>query len=264
MAKTAKQKTADLFEDAPDAAPKKARGYTAKDIEVLEGLEPVRKRPGMYIGGSDERALHHLAAETLDNAMDEAVAGHADRIEVTLADDGSLTVTDNGRGIPIDAHPKFKTKSALEVILTTLHSGGKFNDNVYQTSGGLHGVGISVVNALSATLHVEVARDRQLWAQDYQRGKPVTKLKKLKAAPNRRGTLLTFLPDPEIFGETLRFPASVALRDGAFESLSVSRGANSLVVHKRVGRGRRCSGAGKTAFPGGILDYLRTTMGDRP
>ena len=264
MAKTAKQKTADLFEDAPDAAPKKARGYTAKDIEVLEGLEPVRKRPGMYIGGSDERALHHLAAETLDNAMDEAVAGHADRIEVTLADDGSLTVTDNGRGIPIDAHPKFKTKSALEVILTTLHSGGKFNDNVYQTSGGLHGVGISVVNALSATLHVEVARDRQLWAQDYQRGKPVTKLKKLKAAPNRRGTLLTFLPDPEIFGETLRFQPR-RLYEMARSKAYLFRGVQiRWSCTKELAEGADVPAQEKLHFPGGILDYLRTTMGDRP
>ena len=143
----------------------KDSSYTAKDIEVLEGLEPVRRRPGMYIGGTDERALHHLAAEVLDNAMDEAVAGFADRIEVSLGADNSLTVSDNGRGVPIDPHPKYKAKSALEVILTTLHSGGKFSDKVYQTAGGLHGVGISVVNALSANLSIEVARDRQLWRQ---------------------------------------------------------------------------------------------------
>src|SRR5262245_9747036 len=145
--------------------------YSAKDIEVLEGLEPVRRRPGMYIGGTDEAAMHHLIAEVLDNAMDEAVAGHADRIELYLAADQTVTVKDNGRGIPIDQHPKFK-KSALEVILTMLHSGGKFSNKIYATSGGLHGVGISVVNALSDSLHVEVARDRKVWAQDYARGKP--------------------------------------------------------------------------------------------
>ena len=144
--------------------------YTAKDIEVLEGLEPVRRRPGMYIGGTDERSLHHLVAEVLDNAMDEAVAGHASRIEVELSADGMVTVRDNGRGIPIDPHPKFPDKSALEVILTTLHSGGKFGGDAYKTSGGLHGVGVSVVNALSSFLAVEVVNQRQLWRQTYSRG----------------------------------------------------------------------------------------------
>ena len=167
----------DLF----SAAGKKSADYSAKDIEVLEGLEPVRRRPGMYIGGTDERAMHHLVAEVLDNAMDEAVAGHATRIEVELDDDGFVTVRDNGRGIPVDPHPKFKDKSALEVILTTLHSGGKFGGKVYQTSGGLHGVGLSVVNALSDQLDVEVARDRQLFTQSYARGKPIAKLKKVGA-----------------------------------------------------------------------------------
>src|ERR1700744_5487389 len=148
-------------------------GYTARDIEVLEGLEPVRRRPGMYIGGTDARALHHLAAEVLDNAMDEAVAGYASRIEIELAADLSLTIRDNGRGIPVDPHPRFPDKSALEVILTTLHSGGKFGGDAYKTAGGLHGVGISVVNALSDRLVVEVARDRQLWRQTYSRGLPL-------------------------------------------------------------------------------------------
>src|SRR5690242_19670289 len=133
-------------------------GYTARDIEVLEGPEPVRRRPGMYIGGTDEKALHHLFAEVIDNSMDEALAGHADFIEVELDSDGFLTVTDNGRGIPVDPHPKFPKKSALEVILCTLHAGGNFDSNVYETSGGLHGVGVSVVNALSSRLEVEVAR----------------------------------------------------------------------------------------------------------
>src|SRR5580765_1737687 len=161
--------------------------YSAKDIEVLEGLEPVRRRPGMYVGGTDERALHHLAAEALDNAMDEAVAGHATRIELELDADGWVMVRDNGRGIPVDPHPKFPKISALEVILTTLHSGGKFGGDAYKTSGGLHGVGISVVNALSDWLEVEVARDKRLWVQSYARGVPKTKLKDKSAVSNRRG-----------------------------------------------------------------------------
>ena len=180
-------------------------GYSAKDIEVLEGLEPVRKRPGMYIGGTDERAWHHLFAEVLDNAMDEAVAGYANRIDIKLDADGFLTVVDNGRGIPIDPHPKFPKKSALEVIMTTLHSGGKFSDKAYSTAGGLHGVGISVVNALSELVEVEVARDRTLYRQDFSRGLPLGKLQKVGAAPNRRGTSVRFKPDFQIFGDKLRW-----------------------------------------------------------
>jgi topoisomerase IV subunit B len=179
--------------------------YTAHDIEVLEGLEPVRRRPGMYIGGTDGKAMHHLFAEVLDNAMDEAVAGHASRIEVSLEADGFLTVTDNGRGIPVDPHPKFKSKSALEVIMTTLHSGGKFNSKVYATSGGLHGVGVSVANALSETLEVEVARGQKLYRQTYTRGAPDGKLKALGAVKNRRGTTIRFRPDPKIFGKGAAF-----------------------------------------------------------
>jgi topoisomerase-4 subunit B len=175
--------------------------YTAADIEVLEGLEPVRRRPGMYIGGTDERALHHLFAEVIDNSMDEAVAGHADWIEVELGADGFLTVTDNGRGIPVDPHPKFKSKSALEVIMTTLHSGGKFDSKVYNTSGGLHGVGVSVVNALSEKLEVEVARGQQLYRMEFKRGEPQGKLQKLGAIKNRRGTRTSFKPDEKIFGK---------------------------------------------------------------
>jgi topoisomerase-4 subunit B len=180
-------------------------GYSAKDIEVLEGLEPVRKRPGMYIGGTDERAYHHLFAEVLDNSMDEAVAGHATRIEIKLEADGFLTVSDNGRGIPVDPHPKFPKKSALEVIMTTLHAGGKFSDKAYETAGGLHGVGISVVNALSELVEVEVARDKVLYRQTFSRGLPKGKLEKVGAAPNRRGTSVKFRPDHQIFGEKLRF-----------------------------------------------------------
>ena len=180
--------------------------YDASSIEVLEGLEPVRKRPGMYIGGTDERALHHLVAEVLDNAMDEAVAGHATRIEVEFHADHSVTVRDNGRGIPVDPHPKFPGKSALEVILCTLHSGGKFGGNAYVTSGGLHGVGASVVNALSDRLRVEVARNRELFAQEFSRGLPLGPLQKIGPAPNRRGTSFTFHPDPEIFGHQILKP----------------------------------------------------------
>ncbi|MGC8468447.1 MAG: ATP-binding protein, partial [Acetobacteraceae bacterium] len=187
----------DLFANGPAAE----RAYTAKDIEVLEGLEPVRRRPGMYIGGTDEGAMHHLAAEILDNAMDEAVAGHASFITVALERDNWLTVRDNGRGIPVDPHPKFKNRSALEVILTTLHSGGKFSSKVYETAGGLHGVGSSVVNALSERFEVEVARERVLWRQEYARGKPLGRLAEIGAAPNRRGTQIRFRPDREIFGE---------------------------------------------------------------
>src|SRR5579872_5863293 len=175
----------DLFDSL---TPKPSPSYSAKDIEVLEGLEPVRRRPGMYIGGTDERALHHLAAEVMDNAMDEAVAGHASRIELELAADGSVTVRDNGRGIPVDPHPKFPGKSALEIILTTLHSGGKFGGDAYKTSGGLHGVGVSVVNALSDALSVEVARDRRLWRQRYERGAPQGALEDAGPTQNRRGT----------------------------------------------------------------------------
>src|SRR6202789_1980814 len=177
-------KPPDLFDTASPAS----KGYTAKDIEVLEGLEPVRRRPGMYIGGTDEHALHHLAAEILDNAMGEAAAGQASRIEIELEEGGVLSVRDNGRGIPVDPHPKFKNKSALEVILTTLHSGGKFSGKAYATSGGLHGVGSSVFNALASSFTAEVARDKRLWRQDYSRGKPLTKLIDGGPIQNRRGT----------------------------------------------------------------------------
>ena len=194
-------KQAKLF----DQMSTESTGYSAKDIEVLEGLEPVRKRPGMYIGGTDERAYHHLFAEVLDNSMDEAVAGHASRIEIKLDVEGFITVTDNGRGIPVDPHPKFPKKSALEVIMTTLHAGGKFSDKAYETAGGLHGVGISVVNALSELVEVEVARDKVLYRQTFSRGIPQDKLKKVGTAPNRRGTAVKFKPDFQIFGEKMRF-----------------------------------------------------------
>src|SRR5712671_724247 len=216
MAKTAKKPSSspDLFAPPPRAASRleAAKGrsgngedYTAHDIEVLEGLEPVRRRPGMYIGGTDEKALHHLFAEAIDNAMDEALAGHASFIEVELSGDGTLTVTDNGRGIPVDPHPKFPKKSALEVIMCTLHAGGKFDSKVYETSGGLHGVGVSVVNALSEKLEVEVARGQQLYKMTFQRGKPKGALEKLGRINNRRGTKIRFRPDAEIFGAKAAF-----------------------------------------------------------
>ncbi|MDD5587103.1 MAG: ATP-binding protein, partial [Alphaproteobacteria bacterium] len=192
-------------------AARKKDSYDARDIEVLEGLEPVRRRPGMYIGGTDETAMHHLVAEVLDNAMDEAVAGYANRIELELGPDNQVTVRDNGRGMPVDNHPKFPGKSAIEVILTTLHSGGKFSNKIYETSGGLHGVGVSVVNALSEEMTVEVARDKQLYVQTYSRGAPTSKLKKAGSV-NRRGTTVIFRPDQVIFGTRARFKPSALYR----------------------------------------------------
>ncbi|WDI30415.1 DNA topoisomerase IV subunit B [Hyphococcus flavus] len=237
--------------------------YTAKDIEVLEGLEPVRKRPGMYIGGTDEKALHHLFAEVLDNAMDEAVAGHANRIEVELHDDGYLQVTDNGRGIPVDPHPKFKGKSALEVIMTTLHSGGKFEGKAYVTSGGLHGVGVSVVNALAHDLIVEVCRGRTMFRQTYAEGKPRTKLEKVGSAPNKRGTSVMFLPDPKIFGPTAKFkPARLfkMARSKAYLFGGVEirwRCAPELIKDQTPPEA-------SFHFERGLTDYLQTLAGSKP
>src|SRR5215468_11134574 len=213
MAKTAKKQSpsaADLFAAGARREVAKSRSgngadYTAHDIEVLEGLEPVRRRPGMYIGGTDEKALHHLFAEAIDNAMDEALAGHASFIEVELTADGYLTVNDNGRGIPVDPHPKFPKKSALEVIMCTLHAGGKFDSKVYETSGGLHGVGVSVVNALSSRLEVEVARGQKLYRMAFERGHPKGKLEDLGKINNRRGTRVRFKPDADIFGAKATF-----------------------------------------------------------
>ena len=194
----------DLFEGSISG-----QNYNAQQIEVLEGLDPVRHRPGMYIGGTDDRAMHHLVAEILDNSMDEAVAGHANWIEIDLIDGNTVKISDNGRGIPVDPHPKFPNKSALEVILTTLHAGGKFSDKVYETSGGLHGVGASVVNALSIKLDVEIARNRKLYQQSFSRGKPVTPMTSDGSAHNRRGTCIKFSPDPDIFGTECQFKPSI-------------------------------------------------------
>jgi len=230
--------------------------YDATSIEVLEGLEPVRKRPGMYIGGTDERALHHLVAEVLDNAMDEAVAGHASRIEVELHADNSVTVRDNGRGIPVDPHPRFPDKSALEVILCTLHAGGKFSGKAYQTSGGLHGVGVSVVNALSDHLRVEVARDKRLWAQEFSRGIPQGPVAEVGAAPNRRGSTLTFHPDPEIFGALKFRPARLfaMARSKAYLFSGVE-----IRWRSQVAEGDTPTEA-SFRFPGGLADYLSETL----
>jgi len=229
-----------------------ADGYDAHSIEVLEGLEPVRKRPGMYIGGTDERALHHLVAEVLDNSMDEAVAGHASRIEVELHADHSITIRDNGRGIPIDPHPKFPGKSALEVILCTLHAGGKFSGKAYQTSGGLHGVGASVVNALSDRMRVEVARGRELYVQEFSRGVPLGPVAHVGPAPNRRGTTVTFHPDEEIFGHHRFRPARL---------FKMARSKAYLFSGVEI-RWKSVLADGDTPleatfrFPGGLADYL--------
>ncbi|HWX51283.1 MAG TPA: DNA topoisomerase IV subunit B [Roseomonas sp.] len=239
--------------------------YSAKDIEVLEGLEPVRRRPGMYIGGTDEHALHHLAAEVVDNAMDEAVAGHADRIEVTLEAGNFLTVRDNGRGIPTDPHPKFPKLSALEVILTTLHSGGKFSGKAYDTSGGLHGVGSSVVNALSERLEVEVARDRTLFTQTYSRGKPLGKLKNAGSVHNRRGTTIRFKPDPEIFG-ALQFSAARLFRlcrskAYLFRGVEIRWSCDPALLPG--GAEGEIPSQATLHFPGGLSDFLAAAVEGR-
>ncbi|MGH1355524.1 MAG: ATP-binding protein, partial [Thalassovita sp.] len=230
--------------------------YDASSIEVLEGLEPVRKRPGMYIGGTDERALHHMVAEILDNSMDEAVAGHANRIEVELHEDYSLTVRDNGRGIPIDPHPKFPDKSALEVILCTLHAGGKFSGKAYQTSGGLHGVGASVVNALSDKMVVQVARNKELYEQRFSRGLPQGPVAKVGAAPNRRGTMVTFHADPDIFGSHRFKPARLfkSIRSKAYLFSGVEIRWKSAIDDKETPT------EATFHFPGGLADYLNETL----
>ena len=231
--------------------------YDASSIEVLEGLEPVRKRPGMYIGGTDERALHHLVAEVLDNSMDEAVAGHANRIEVELHEDFAVTIRDNGRGIPIDPHPKFPEKSALEVILCTLHAGGKFSGKAYETSGGLHGVGASVVNALSDSMVVQVARNKELFEQRFSRGIPLTKVEKVGQAPNRRGTTTTFHADEQIFGK-LRFkPARLfkMVRSKAYLFSGVEIRWKSAISDGETPQ------EATFHFPGGLADYLTETLG---
>ena len=248
----------DLFASSATAT---SGNYDASSIEVLEGLEPVRRRPGMYIGGTDERALHHLASEVLDNAMDEAVAGHATRIEVTLEPGNRLTITDNGRGIPVDPHPKFPGKSALEVILTTLHSGGKFSDKAYATSGGLHGVGVSVVNALSIETTIEVARNRELYRQGFSRGQAQGPLEKIGAAPNRRGTTVSFVPDADIFGSHHFKPARLhkLARSKAYLFAGVEirwKCATELIIDDTPAEA-------VFQFPGGLADHLREQVNGR-
>jgi topoisomerase-4 subunit B len=241
----------------PRSSGRGEEAYTAADIEVLEGLEPVRRRPGMYIGGTDEKAMHHLFAEVLDNAMDEAVAGYADHINVALEADGFLTVTDNGRGIPVDPHPKFKKKSALEVIMTTLHAGGKFNSKVYETSGGLHGVGVSVANALSESMEVEVARGQKLYRQTYTRGKPDGPLKNLGPVKNRRGTKVRFRPDPKIFGKGAAFKPARLFRMARSKAY-LFRGVEirwSCAKALLEGDGETPESA-VFHFPGGLKDFL--------
>ncbi|UGX87579.1 DNA topoisomerase IV subunit B [Phyllobacterium meliloti] len=247
---------------SPRSTPASSGSYSAADIEVLEGLEPVRRRPGMYIGGTDERALHHLFAEVIDNAMDEAVAGHANFIDIDLEENGYLSVTDNGRGIPIDPHPKFKDKSALEVIMTTLHSGGKFDSKVYETSGGLHGVGVSVVNALSDHVEVEVALNRRLYRQRFSRGHPLGPLEDIGEVHNRRGTRVTFHPDPDIFGQGAKFdPARLfkMARSKAYLFGGVEirwNCAPSLLDPKDPTPDKAVF-----HFPGGLKDYLGASLG---
>ncbi len=252
----------DLFASAKKkpTAPQN-QSYTASDIEVLEGLEPVRRRPGMYIGGTDDNAMHHLINEILDNSMDEAVAGHASRIDITLEKDSTVVISDNGRGIPVEAHPKYPKKSALEVILTILHSGGKFSDKAYQTSGGLHGVGISVVNALSDKMSVEVARDNVLYRQSFSRGAVVSKLENLGAVKGRRGTTVTFHPDPQIFGDNCHFSPK-RIHDLARSKAYLYRGVEivwscdpSLVPENANFEGKKTF-----KFPNGLLDYLSQAM----
>jgi topoisomerase-4 subunit B len=236
-------------------------GYTAADIEVLEGLEPVRRRPGMYIGGTDEKALHHLFAEVIDNAMDEALAGHATFIEVELATDGYLTVSDNGRGIPVDPHPKFPKKSALEVIMCTLHAGGKFDSNVYETSGGLHGVGVSVVNALSSRLEVEVARNQQLYKMTFERGQPKGKLEELGKVHNRRGTRVRFKPDPDIFGGKAAFKPQRLFKMARSKAYLFGGVEIRWSCDKELLRGLEDVPAEDTFhFPGGLKDYLAAAI----
>src|SRR5688572_11312558 len=250
-----------MSEDLFDQLPAGGGDYDASAIEVLEGLEPVRRRPGMYIGGTDERAFHHLAAGVLDNAMDEAVAGHATRIEVTLEEGNRLTISDNGRGFPVDEHPKFPGKSSLEVVLTTLHSGGKFSGKAYATSGGLHGVGVSVVNALSEHVRVEVARNKELFAQEFSKGHPTSGLQRLGATPNRRGTTVTFVPDPEIFGDREFKPARLfrLARSKAylFAGVEIRWKCAPTLASDDV------PADAVFQFPGGLADHLAEQVGDR-
>jgi topoisomerase-4 subunit B len=246
---------------ASKGAPASGDDYDASTIEVLEGLEPVRRRPGMYIGGTDERALHHLFAEVIDNSMDEAVAGHANFIEVELDAEGYLSVTDNGRGIPVENHPKFPGKSTLEVILTVLHAGGKFDSKVYETSGGLHGVGVSVVNALSDDLVVEVARNRRLYRQCFSRGIPQGGLEDLGDIHNRRGTKVRFHPDAQIFGAGARFDPGRLYRMARSKAYLFGGVEIRWVCAPSLVEGTDIPEKAVFHFPGGLKDYLEASLG---
>jgi topoisomerase-4 subunit B len=250
----------DLFSSRNSPDP--SDSYDASSIEVLEGLEPVRRRPGMYIGGTDARALHHLAAEVIDNSMDEAVAGHASRIEITLEPGNRLIVTDNGRGIPVKEHPKFPGKSALEVIMTTLHSGGKFEGKAYSTSGGLHGVGVSVVNALSSDTVIEVARDKTLYRQTFSKGLATSKLEVVGPTPNRRGTTVSFVPDTEIFGADAQFSPERLFKMARAKAYLFA----GVEIRWRCDPSLTSDTVPESAtfqFPGGLADHLREQLGDR-
>jgi len=253
----------DLFANSAAAAAAQ-ESYNASSIEVLEGLEPVRRRPGMYIGGSDENAMHHLVNEVFDNSMDEAVAGHASRIEIHIEAGNKITIRDNGRGIPVDPHPKFPDKSALEVILGTLHAGGKFSDKAYETSGGLHGVGISVVNALSSTLEIEVVRNKKLYKQCFSRGQTLGALEDLGPMTNRRGTTATFIPDAEIFGDTAKFRPSklyklIRSKAYLFRGVEIRWSCDESII--KEGSGIPTEEVIK--FPDGLRDFLASEMTGR-
>ncbi len=257
-------------EKKPEPKPKRAAAkadrdsYGADSIDVLEGLEPVRKRPGMYIGGTDEKAMHHLFAEVIDNSMDEAVAGHASWIEVELDANGYLSVTDNGRGIPVENHPKFKDKSTVEVVMTVLHAGGKFDGKAYETSGGLHGVGISVVNALSDHLVVEVARNRQLFVQEFRKGLPQGKLTNTGEVHNRRGTRVMFKPDPEIFGQNCKFsPARLFKMARSKAYLFGGVEIRWTCDPALLGEKEQTPPKATFRFPGGLKDYLEASIGNQ-
>jgi len=254
----------DLFKNIPPSkSPKKGKpaNYTAQDIEVLEGLDPVRRRPGMYIGGTDENAIHHLVSEVFDNSMDEVVAGFATTIEISMLKDGSIKIADNGRGIPVDPHPKFPKKSALEVIFTMLHSGGKFSNKVYETSGGLHGVGVSVVNALSDELNVEVVRDGVIWQQTYSKGEPTSKLVKIgKDTSGKTGTTVTFHPDKEIFLDVGFKPARLykvaKSKAYIFKGVEIKWQCDPSLISSK----KDVPQSETIKFPGGIVDYLESIV----
>ena len=256
-ASTAKSLKAQSSSTKKSATKKNNDGYQASDIEVLEGLEPVRRRPGMYIGGTDSKAMHHLFAEVIDNSMDEAVAGHASWIDVELDQEGYLSVTDNGRGIPVDPHPKFKDKSTVEVVMTILHAGGKFDSGAYETSGGLHGVGVSVVNALSEHLEVEVCSNRRCYRQEFSRGEPLIQLKDVGEVHNRRGTKIRFKPDPQIFGNNCKFIPALLMKMARSKAYLFGGVKIRWVCDPSwIGEKEEIPEKTEFHFPGGLKDYL--------